>query len=224
MEPAGFLAPFLPSACAVVLAGFALLQRRRIARPSHSHRRFEPHRPAHRPAEPARLRGAARASSSSAPRAPAGRCSVIVGDLDGFRAINDRSGHAAGDAALQASRATRSSGSGASTWRPGSAARSSRCCSRRPTSAAPSSWPSGCAAPRTASFADRAGSVTISFGVASAPAHGDDGRAAARRRQRRRTPPRSSAATARSSTATRSRACSPATRRARRATSSSSRP
>ena len=101
MEPAGFLAPFLPSVCAVVLAGFALLQRRRIAnlrgRIADSNR-TDPltgllNRRAFEELLELELERAARAGRP---------ISVIVGDIDCFRAINERHGHAAGDAALQA--------------------------------------------------------------------------------------------------------------------------
>jgi two-component system cell cycle response regulator len=100
MEPVGILAPVVPYACALALAGLALHQHRRIARLR------------------ARISDAARADSLTGllnrrafeemlelelERATrAGRSvSVIVGDLDSFSAVNERQGHAAGDAALQ---------------------------------------------------------------------------------------------------------------------------
>src|SRR5215212_3475906 len=100
MEPARLLAPFLPSVCAVVLAGFALHQRRRIAdlrsRIADS-ARTDPltgllNRRAFEELLELELERAARAGRP---------ISVIVGDIDGFRAVNERHGHAAGDAALQ---------------------------------------------------------------------------------------------------------------------------
>src|SRR5262245_42652280 len=101
MEPAGLLAPFLPSACAVVLAGLALHQRRRIAQLRgriDDSNRADPltgllNRRAFEERLELELERAARAGRPIA---------VIVGDIDGFRAINERHGHAVGDAALQA--------------------------------------------------------------------------------------------------------------------------
>jgi diguanylate cyclase (GGDEF)-like protein/putative nucleotidyltransferase with HDIG domain len=101
MEPAGMLAPVLPSVCALVLAGFALHQRRRIgalrARIADSSR-TDPltglfNRRAFEELLEMELERAARGGNP---------LSVIVGDIDGFRAVNERHGHAAGDLVLQA--------------------------------------------------------------------------------------------------------------------------
>jgi two-component system, cell cycle response regulator len=101
MEPAGTLVPLLPSACALVLAGFALHQRRRIAglreRIADS-TRTDPltglfNRRAFEELLELELERATRAGRP---------ISVIVGDIDGFRTVNERHGHAAGDSALQA--------------------------------------------------------------------------------------------------------------------------
>ena len=72
------------------------------------------------------------------------------------------------------SRAISASGSGVSIGRLGSAATSSRCCCLRPTSTAPTSSPSACAARLTAASAMPRCRVTICFGVASHPCHGGD--------------------------------------------------
>jgi diguanylate cyclase (GGDEF)-like protein/putative nucleotidyltransferase with HDIG domain len=100
MEPVGTLAPILPTACALVLAGFAMHQRKRIsalrARIADANR-TDPltgliNRRAFEEALELELERATRAERP---------LSVIVGDIDGFRWVNEQHGHAAGDAALQ---------------------------------------------------------------------------------------------------------------------------
>jgi len=100
MEPAT-IAPLLSSACALVLACLALHQRKRIAglraRIADSNR-TDPltgllTRRAFEELLELELERAARAERPM---------SVIVGDIDCFRAVNERHGHAAGDTALQA--------------------------------------------------------------------------------------------------------------------------
>jgi diguanylate cyclase (GGDEF)-like protein/putative nucleotidyltransferase with HDIG domain len=101
MEPAGTLPMLLPVACALVLACFVLHQRRHIAalreRIAGSNR-TDPltglfNRRAFEELLEMELERATRAGRP---------ISVIVGDIDGFRAVNERHGHAAGDTALQA--------------------------------------------------------------------------------------------------------------------------
>jgi len=100
MEPAGILAPLVPTACAIGLAGFALRQRGRIAglraRLADANR-TDPltgliNRRAFEELLELELERAVRAGRPM---------SVIVGDIDCFRAVNEQHGHAAGDAALQ---------------------------------------------------------------------------------------------------------------------------
>jgi diguanylate cyclase (GGDEF)-like protein/putative nucleotidyltransferase with HDIG domain len=100
MEPAGILAPLVPTACAIGLAGFALRQRRRItglsARLADANR-TDPltgliNRRAFEELLELELERAVRAGRPM---------SVIVGDIDCFRSVNEQHGHAAGDAALQ---------------------------------------------------------------------------------------------------------------------------
>ena len=174
MEPAGFLAPFLPSVCAVVLAGFALHQRRRIAdlrgRIADSNR-TDPltgllNRRAFEELLELELERAARAGRP---------ISVIVGDIDCFRAINERHGHAAGDAALQAiaqnalkwkrriDLAARIGGEEFALLLPETDERGAFIVAERLRRAT------------HRSFVDSAPGVAFSFGVASAPAHADDG-------------------------------------------------
>ena len=100
MEPVTTLAPLLPYACALTLAGLALHQFRRIAalraRISDA-ARTDPltgllNRRALEELLDMELERATRADRP---------LSVIVGDLDSFAAVNERHGHAAGDSALQ---------------------------------------------------------------------------------------------------------------------------
>src|SRR3954471_12644598 len=100
MEPAGTLVPILPAVCDLVLAGLAVHQRRgiralraRIADAS----RTDPltgliNRRAFEEVLDLELERAVRSEHP---------VSVIVGDIDGFRWINEQHGHASGDAALQ---------------------------------------------------------------------------------------------------------------------------
>jgi diguanylate cyclase (GGDEF)-like protein/putative nucleotidyltransferase with HDIG domain len=173
MEPAGFLAPFLPSVCAVVLAGFALLQRRRIAdlrtRIADSNR-TDPltgllNRRAFEELLERELERAARAGRP---------ISVIVGDVDGFRAINEAHGHAAGDTALQAiahnalkwkrriDLAARIGGEEFALLLPETDERGAFIVAERLRRAT------------HRSFVDSGPGVTFSFGVATAPAHAAD--------------------------------------------------
>jgi GGDEF domain-containing protein len=101
MGPAGIFAVLLPSACALALACTTVLQHTRIrrlrARIDDSNR-TDPltgllNRRAFEEELELELERAMRAERP---------LSVVVGDIDGFRAINERQGHAAGDATLQA--------------------------------------------------------------------------------------------------------------------------
>ena len=99
MDPAS-LAPILPTVCAAALAGVALRQRSRIGRLRariDDANRTDPltgllNRRAFEELLELELERAIRTGRP---------VSVIVGDVDGFRAVNEREGHAAGDAALQ---------------------------------------------------------------------------------------------------------------------------
>jgi diguanylate cyclase (GGDEF)-like protein/putative nucleotidyltransferase with HDIG domain len=101
MGPAGILAVLLPSVCALVLAGFVLHQRTRIRvlreRIAGSNRTDPLTGLFNRRAFEELLEMELdRATRGGRP------ISVIVGDIDGFRAVNEEHGHAAGDTALQA--------------------------------------------------------------------------------------------------------------------------
>ena len=173
MEPVGTLAPLVPYACALALAGLALYQRGRIVRLR------------------SRIADATRTDSLTGllnrraleemldmelERATrAGRpLSVIVGDLDSFAAVNEREGHAAGDAALQLvasdclkwkrriDQAARIGGEEFALLLPETDERGAFIVAERLRRATH----------RT--FADAAVNVTISFGVATSPMHGSD--------------------------------------------------
>jgi diguanylate cyclase (GGDEF)-like protein/putative nucleotidyltransferase with HDIG domain len=173
MEPAGTLAPFLPYACALALAGVALYQRSRLVRLR------------------ARIADATRTDSLTGllnrrafeelldmelERATrAGRpLSVLVGDLDSFSAVNECQGHAAGDIALQLvasdclkwkrriDQAARIGGEEFALLLPETDERGAFIVAERLRRATH----------RT--FADAAVRVTISFGVATSPMHGAD--------------------------------------------------
>jgi len=173
MEPVGTLAPLLPYACALALAGFALRQHRRIAalraRISNT-ARTDPltgllNRRALEEMLDTELERATRADRP---------LSVIVGDLDSFAAVNERHGHAAGDSALQLvagdclkwkrriDQAARIGGEEFALLLPETDERGAFIVAERLRRATH----------RT--FAEAAVPLTISFGVASSPAHGTD--------------------------------------------------
>jgi diguanylate cyclase (GGDEF)-like protein/putative nucleotidyltransferase with HDIG domain len=174
MEPVATLAPLLPSACAIVLAGFALHQRKRIAglraRIADSNR-TDPltgllNRRAFEELLEMELERAARAGRPM---------SVIVGDIDGFRAVNERHGHAAGDTALQAvaqnalkwkrriDLAARIGGEEFALLLPETDERGAFIVAERLRRAT------------HRSFVDDVVGMTFSFGVATAPGHATDG-------------------------------------------------
>ena len=113
-------------------------------------RRRRPHRPADRPAQQARVRGAVRERARAG--APLGRTSIRAARRSRRLQGRERPLRARGGRRRAAPGGARTCSSGSAGWtrRPGSAARSSRCSCRRPTSAARSWWPSACAAPPTA--------------------------------------------------------------------------
>ena len=73
--------------------------------------------------------------------------SVIMLDVDFFKAYNDAFGHPAGDEVLRRLGAILCRMTLRTTWRRGMAARNSRCCCRRPTPRRPGCSPSGCGLP-----------------------------------------------------------------------------
>jgi diguanylate cyclase (GGDEF)-like protein/putative nucleotidyltransferase with HDIG domain len=173
MEPVGTLAPLLPTASALALAGLALHQHRRLralrARISDS-ARTDPltglvNRRALEEMLETELERATRAGRPLA---------VIVGDLDSFAAVNERHGHAAGDSALQLVAgdclkwkrridvAARIGGEEFALLLPETDERGAFIVAERLRRATH----------RT--FAESGLQVTISFGVASSPAHGAD--------------------------------------------------
>jgi diguanylate cyclase (GGDEF)-like protein/putative nucleotidyltransferase with HDIG domain len=173
MGPAGIFAVLLPSACALALACTTVLQHTRIrrlrARIDDSNRTdpltgllnwraFE---------EELELE-LERAMRAERP------LSVVVGDIDGFRAINERQGHAAGDATLQAvaqnalkwkrriDQAARIAGEEFALLLPETDERGAFIVAERLRRA------------MHRSFVDSAVGVSFSFGVATAPSHGTD--------------------------------------------------
>jgi diguanylate cyclase (GGDEF)-like protein/putative nucleotidyltransferase with HDIG domain len=173
MEPVGTLAPLVPYACVLALAGLAVYQRSRIARLRSS------------------IADASRTDSLTGllnrraleemldmelERATrAGRpLSVIVGDLDSFSAVNERQGHAAGDIALQLvatdclkwkrriDQAARIGGEEFALLLPETDERGAFIVAERLRRAT------------HRRFADATVPVTISFGVATSPMHGTD--------------------------------------------------
>jgi two-component system cell cycle response regulator len=173
MEPVGELAPLIPDACALVLAGLVLHQRRRMAglraRISEASRNDPLTGLLNRRAlEEMLVMELERATRAGRP------LSVIVGDLDSFAAVNERQGHAAGDSALQLvardclkwkrriDQAARIGGEEFALLLPETDERGAYIVAERLRRAAH----------RT--FAEAVVPVTISFGVASSPAHGAD--------------------------------------------------
>ncbi len=174
MEPVGTLAPFVPYACVLALAVLALHQRRRIrglrGRISDATRTDSLTGLMNRRALEEMLdMELERATRAGRP------LSVIVGDLDSFSAVNERQGHAAGDTALQLvandclkwkrriDQAARIGGEEFALLLPETDERGAFIVAERLRRATH----------RT--FAEAAVPVTISFGVASSPAHGTDG-------------------------------------------------
>jgi two-component system, cell cycle response regulator len=173
MEPVATLAPLLPYACALALAGVAVLQHRRLAelrsRISDT-ARTDPltgllNRRALEEMLDMELERATRAERP---------LSVIIGDLDSFAAVNERHGHAAGDGILQLvagdclkwkrriDQVARIGGEEFALLLPETDERGAFIVAERLRRATH----------RT--FAEAAVPVTISFGVASSPAHGTD--------------------------------------------------
>jgi diguanylate cyclase (GGDEF)-like protein/putative nucleotidyltransferase with HDIG domain len=169
----GTLAPLLPYACALALAGLAVHQRRRIstlrARISDTARTDPLTGLLNRRALEELLdMELERATRGGRP------LSVIVGDIDSFAAVNEREGHAAGDNALQLvagnclkwkrriDQAARIGGEEFALLLPETDERGAFIVAERLRRATH----------RT--FAEAAVPVTISFGVASSPAHGTD--------------------------------------------------
>ena len=95
---------------------------------------------------------------------------VCLVDLDGFKAVNDAGGHAAGDAALQAIAAALGSAVRRPTPSPVSVATSSPSWPTSPSASPARCWPSGCAG--VARIGGSTG-VTASVGVAEVQP-GDD--------------------------------------------------
>ena len=173
MEPGGILAALLPSVCAITLACVGVLQHRRIrglqARIADSNR-TDPvtgllNRRAFEELLEMELERATRADRP---------LSVVVGDIDGFRLINERQGHAAGDATLQAfaqnalkwkrriDQAARIGGDEFALLLPETDERGAFIVAERLRRA------------MHRSFVDSSVGVGFSFGVATAPSHGTD--------------------------------------------------
>ena len=173
MEPAGIFAVLLPSVCAVALACVGVLQHKRIRglreRIADANR-TDPltgllNRRAFEELLELELDRATRAGRP---------LSVVVGDIDGFRAINERQGHAAGDAILQAvaqnalkwkrriDHAARIGGEEFALLLPETDERGAFIVAERLRRAV------------HRSFVDSDTGVNFSFGVATAPHHGED--------------------------------------------------
>ncbi len=173
MEPGGILAALLPSVCAIVLAFVGVLQHRRIrslrARIADSNR-TDPltgllNRRAFEELLELELERAMRADRP---------LSVVVGDIDGFRLVNEQQGHAVGDATLQAvahnalkwkrriDQAARIGGEEFALLLPETDERGAFIVAERLRRA------------MHRSFVDSSIGVSFSFGVATAPTHGTD--------------------------------------------------
>jgi two-component system cell cycle response regulator len=173
MEPVGILAPLLPSACAVALAIVAMRQRGRLgtlrARIEDANH-TDPltgliNRRAFEELLALELERALRAGRPM---------SVVVGDIDGFRQVNDQHGHGAGDEALRSVArnalkwkrridvAARVAGEEFALLLPETDERGAFIVAERLRRAT------------HRSFAESAVGVKFSFGVATAPGHGTD--------------------------------------------------
>jgi two-component system cell cycle response regulator len=173
MEPVGILAPLLPSACAVALAIVAMRQRGRLgtlrARIEDANH-TDPltgliNRRAFEELLELELERALRAGRPM---------SVVVGDIDGFRQVNDQHGHEAGDEALRSVArnalkwkrridvAARVAGEEFALLLPETDERGAFILAERLRRAT------------HRSFAESAVGVKFSFGVATAPGHGTD--------------------------------------------------
>src|SRR6186713_1023673 len=173
MEPAGILAPLIPSACAIVLAGVAMRQRGRLRALREriaDANRTDPltgliNRRAFEELLELELERALRGDRPM---------SVVVGDIDCFRAVNEQHGHAAGDAALQSVArnalkwkrridvAARIAGEEFALLLPETDERGAFIVAERLRRAA------------HRSFTETTAGVRFSFGVATSPAHGAD--------------------------------------------------
>ena len=173
MGPAGIFAVLLPSACALALACTTVLQHTRIrrlrARIDDSNRTDPLTGLLNRRAFEEELElELDRATRAGRP------LSVVVGDIDGFRAINERQGHAAGDETLKAvaqnalkwkrriDQAARIAGEEFALLLPETEERGAFIVAERLRRA------------MHRSFVDSAVGVSFSFGVATAPSHGTD--------------------------------------------------
>ena len=174
MGSAATLVPLLPSVCAVALAGVALHQRKRIARLNarvEGANRTDPltgliNRRAFEELLELELERAARSDRP---------LSIVVGDIDGFRSVNDEHGHEAGDGALQSIAenalkwkrridvAARIGGEEFALLLPETDERGAFIVAERLRRAT------------NRNFAESPVGVRFSFGVATAPGHGTDG-------------------------------------------------
>ncbi len=173
MEPAAILVPLVPSACALVLAAVAVRQRRRLRTLGEriaDANRTDPltgllNRRAFEELLELELERALRGDRPM---------SVVVGDIDCFRQVNEKHGHAAGDEALQSVArnalkwkrridvAARIAGEEFALLLPETDERGAFIVAERLRRAA------------HRSFAETTAGVKFSFGVATAPAHGSD--------------------------------------------------
>ena len=105
----------------------------------------DPRRP-HRPRQPPRLPGRARRARSRSPRATASHSRSLMFDVDDFKFLNDRHGHAHGDDVLRRVAEILARRPRARTARSASAATSSPCSSAAPTRTGRASHAAGCIA------------------------------------------------------------------------------
>ena len=99
---------------------------------------------------------------------------MLVGDLDGFKQVNDRFGHHVGDRALaRVSEVLMRRKRRIDTVARLGGEEFALLVAGRRTTATPTCWPSACGPRSRRSSRMRPCPLTISFGVASFPAHGD---------------------------------------------------